>query len=280
MKGGETHLRTGERYISKRSERVIKRTLAAAVATSLVGCGVAKPVDGEARPIPSNSRTAEPTTPQIVTPTVRKHQPSPSHANAVYFQPRLANLKDPNSQIIPEGVYKMVAEPGQSNSWTSSNGRCNPENAHKFKDVPGITRITAFSLGRIGLPYALQGLTYGEEAPLNYALIIAPGNKADLTEDSCDPHTSGAGVAEWLGANPERRLTFLADARTAEDDHAGIRALYLDDPAILAVKEQVSVCTSNLPHEEAWNAFKAALVAPPIDTPAECPTGSTWLPWR
>lgn len=174
----------------------------------------------------------------------------------------------------------MVAEPGQGHSWTSKSGHCNPENADNFTVIPGISRITAFNLGRLGLPYALGQMSAAEEAKINYALLIAPGNKNDLTKDTCDPPNSASRIAEWLGQNRDKRFTILADARTAEDNHAGIRALYLDNPAIIAVNDQVSVCTSNLSHEAAWNEYKPYIFEPPIDEPRECPPGSSWVEWR
>lgn len=243
----------------------------ALTAGGLAGCGEA--VQGQAVG-ESQTVSIAPVPPSATQPSTI-HVPPPPSPNTVYFQPRLRDLHDSRSREIPMGVIKMVAEPGTKDSWTAGN--CRPDNAANFlREYPRVSQILAFSLGRLGLDYSLQKMNPAQERDLDYALIIAPGNKEDFT-DSCDRPETSRRVYEWLSDNKEARLTFIADARTAQDNHRGLRELYLDHPDITSVADQIALCTSGLGHEDAWNRFKGLVVYDRIDQPGECPQGTQWV---
>jgi hypothetical protein len=198
----------------------------------------------------------------------------------VYFQPPIAGLPK-QSRILPEGLFAMVAEPGQPHSWTAKNGKCNPENADGFTvSAPYARTMVGYSVGRVGIPYALSQLNDEQESKIRYALIVAPGNEEDLLKDACDPKNSGALIGRWLKNNPAARFAIIGDARTAENNHAGIYKRYLQDPAIQGVHKQVTVCTSSATHDAAWNNNKIYTTgAPPIGAGIDCPPGTTQLEW-
>ncbi|HEX8763379.1 MAG TPA: hypothetical protein VF733_06520 [Candidatus Saccharimonadales bacterium] len=254
-----------------KKQNVLALTLVAGLSA---GCSEA--VQGQSAPetlVPPTDATP----PSVAMPSTGGHIPPPHTPNMVYFQPRLQDMHNLKSMEIPSGLIKMVAEPGADNSWTADN--CRSDNATRFlKENPHVSQVLTFSLGRLGLDYTLQRMTPAQEKQLDYALVIAPGNKQDFT-DSCDKPEASFRIYEWLSDNPDAHLTFIADARTAQDNHRGLRELYLNHPAAKSIFGQVTLCTSSLGHEDTWNRFKGLAVFDPIDQPGECPQDTKWVDW-
>jgi hypothetical protein len=131
------------------------------------------------------------------------------------------------------------------------------------------------SLGRIGLAYLLG--TNPDLPYVRHMAAVVPGNKEDFT-DSCDPEDTSARLDHWLGENPNNKFTVYADARTAEEDYKGIRALYLSrmSPTVFG---QVAVYLAGEGHEDVWNQVKDGLFAavPPASAYAP-PNAPLWRP--
>ena len=203
---------------------------------------------------------------------------APTVTDAVYFQPRLTDLHDPESLNVPEAAYVMLAEPEQPDSWTIGN--CRPDNADNFTEPhPKARTLVGFSLGRNGLAYFLQVASPEERDAVESLVAVAPGNIHDFT-DSCDPVNTGELIKIWLDEDPENTFTLFADGRTAEADYSGVKSLYLDAIAGTAVANQVLVCAVDMPgHEDSWNSVKNDIITAPQSE--ECPPGTTsYDTWR
>lgn len=204
-------------------------------------------------------------------------------ATVLYYQP-YADKLDAESLRIPPHVYRMVAERGQSNSWTST-GSCNPENAANWRDThPNINKVVAFSLGRIGVQYA--GKQAGPEVfrGVRQITVVAPGNYDDFFVDSCDSAADvSQTIGKWLQFDSNNQLMVVADRRTAESNFAGIRDLYLDALANIPVSRQVTLCAANLSHTATWLAVKDAVLQPlnfSGSVPLPCPAQTTPIAWN
>lgn len=188
---------------------------------------------------------------------------------AVYYQPRVANIAGPNLEV-PAGVYTMVAEPGNKDSWTIGN--CRTGNAANFASHIKADRLIGWSLGRMGPPYALETMDEATRKAVEHILVIDPGNEEDFT-DSCDPPATSQLYDEWLGEDSANRLVIIAGERTAQNNYEGIRNHMLGTIAARGDHgSQVVVCGyETLGHQEAFAASKDQMVAPPIASPADCP---------
>lgn len=241
-----------QRVAASRSGRAV---LGTTTALALVSCGAEK------------TEAAVP---------AQAQQPLP--AGAVYYQPRLVDLHDPESQNVTPGAYKMFAEPDHPDTWTSAE-RCNPVNADNF--IPThkeVTTLGGFSLGRLGLAYFLQDAE-GRQSNINYMIAIAPGNSEDFT-DSCDPPNTAELVKNWMAQAPNNYFTVIADQRTAEQDFAGIRGLYLNGLKGTEQADQMTICASTLGHEATFNAYKNVLDDQQTSVdPRVCPAGTTAYAW-
>lgn len=236
---------TRDALVRSRPARVLTGLIAG---VSLTACGASE-VDGSAAAATTHSSTP----------------PEERSATAVYYQPRESDLHDPRSLEVSEiAKYIMVAEPGLPNSWTSEGGNCSPENADNFLDnkkTKNAHTLAGFSLGRVGVSYFMQQATPEQQAAIDSIVLVAPGNQEDFT-DSCDPADTSAMMDRWLQLGDKKHLVIIADNRTAEQDFAGIRELYLDGLTD-GVVDRVAVCVTGLGHEEAWNDSKEEIFAKP-----------------
>lgn len=202
--------------------------------------------------------------------------PTPPPAQAVYYQPRLADLHSSESfRLPPTDILRLLAEPGHSTTWTDSSGNCLPQNATKFLDAPddpelwnpNAHTLVGFSLGRIGAWYFLRATTPEQRQNVRNITVVAPGNAEDFN-GSCDPQNGPELLESWLGENPANRFTVIADQRTAENDYEGVRGLYLNALADAVAASQINLCASNIGHEETWNAVKAQVLGGVAGCPA------------
>ncbi len=201
--------------------------------------------------------------------------------HGVYYQPRIVDLHDPQSEEVPDGVFTMVAEPGDPNSWTTiTPGDPSKANAYAYSvDANKVQIIGGFSLGRMGPDRLLHTTPLPLRPNIRRLAIVAPGNGADL-DGSYDSPDASERYADWLGENRGNTLAIYADERTAEKNHAAMRDLYLRAIANTAVAGQVYICDTGLGHEAAWNHVKAGVFNPAgLQDPFYKAPGSTvWQP--
>ncbi|HEX9153316.1 MAG TPA: hypothetical protein VF809_00685, partial [Candidatus Saccharimonadales bacterium] len=230
------------------------------------------------------------------TPAQIPTKPKAANYSSVFFAPGNGDVVDYQGQKVtmtePNGVYVMGKEGNKHTRWAAGN--CGFEAADDFerKVDTTITMLGAWSIGRLGPVYYLQNAKTEERGNINYILLIDPGNRDELVNNTCDrKYDQSEAYAKWLAEDKNNRLTILAGELTENRGtangkyaHAGIQNTLFGKIRGTGLASQVTVCNySKIGHADMYRNFQGYLAGPRITTPSECPrdtSGRRVTGWR
>ncbi|WP_420451958.1 hypothetical protein [Ilumatobacter sp.] len=139
----------------------------------------------------------------------RCERPSSTPGASVYYQPRF-HLSDP---LAPTSTYTAAKDYWAAGS-CSAIASAGSWPAHF--DGQLVTRASGWSLGRLGITYMLSHFPQ-RAANLDQIILFDPGNLDEYANNPCDArYDQDELMAQWLDADPSRRLLVLAGAWTRD----------------------------------------------------------------